>query len=127
MTGLVLARLSFALSAGLSIALVVSALTRTAPQIRAPSPASARGALDADFTRQLNDAVQKAVAASEVRQARRLRDLLAAAERRNELEWQGVQENLEVEKKHTEQQMDDPAGSEGRPPSLLTWDYRPDR
>jgi hypothetical protein len=113
MTGLALSRLGFALSAGLSIALVVSALIRTAPQISAPSPAIARAALDDDFTRQLNDAVQKAVAESEARQTRKIRDSLAAAERRDELEWQGVLEYLKVERKHAENQMN-PVSSEGR-------------
>jgi len=97
------ARLGFASAAMLSIALMVFALTRSAPQISAPAPAVANTALAADFSRRVNDAVQKAVAESEARQARQTQDLLAAAEKRHELETQAmmvrVQEYLEIEKK----------------------------
>jgi hypothetical protein len=77
--------------------LVASALTRTLHQIRTPSPAVTRVALDDDFTRQRNDAVQKAVAEREARQTRKIRDLLFVAERRDELEWQGLLECLKAE------------------------------
>ncbi len=97
------ARLGFASAAMLSAALVVFSLTRPVPQAVAPAPAIDRAALEADFTRRLNDAVQKAVAASEARQARQTQELLAASEKRDALERQSilvrVQEYLEVEKK----------------------------
>jgi hypothetical protein len=97
------ARLGFASAAMLSIALVVFALTRPAPPAQPPAPAIDRAALEAVFTRRLNDAVQKAVAESEARQARQTQELLAAAEKRDALERQAVmvrvQEYLEVEKK----------------------------
>ena len=97
------ARLGFASAAMLSIALVVFALTRPVPQASAPAPAIDRTALEADFTKRLNDAVQKAVAASEVRQARQTQELLATSEKREALEREAVmvrvQEYLEVEKK----------------------------
>jgi len=97
------ARLGFASAAMLSIALMVFALTRPIPQIAAPAPATDRTALAADFSRRVNEAVQKAVAESEARQARQTQDLLAASEKRHELETQAmmvrVQEYLEVEKK----------------------------
>lgn len=97
------ARLGFASAAMLSIALVVFALTRPVPQISAPAPASTRAALEADFNHRLADAVQKAVAESETRQARQTQELLAAAEKRAALERQAVfvrvQDYLEVEKK----------------------------
>jgi len=97
------ARLGFASAAMLSIALVVFALTRPVPQASAPAPAIDRTALEADFTKRLNDAVQKAVAASEARQARQTQELLATSEKREALEREAVmvrvQEYLEVEKK----------------------------
>jgi len=101
------ARLGFASAAMLSVALVVFALTRPVPQISAPAPAtgmlSERTALEADFNRRLNDAVQKAVAESETRQARQTQELLAAVEKRDELERQAVfvrvKEYLDIEKK----------------------------
>jgi hypothetical protein len=96
-------RLGFASAAMLSIALVVFALTRPVPQLRAPAPAITRAALEAEFNHRLNNAVQKAVAESEERQSRRTEALLAAAEKRNALERAAtmvrVEEYLEVEKK----------------------------
>lgn len=98
------ARLGFASAAMLSVALVVLALTRPSPPAGAPAPAMNQAALEADFSRRMNDAVQKAVAASEARQARQTQDLLAASERRHALETQAmmvrVQEYIEVERKH---------------------------
>jgi hypothetical protein len=98
------ARLGFASAAMLSVALMVFAFTRPAPQANAPAPATGRAALEADFSRRLNDAVQKAVEASEARQVRQTQELLAATERRHALETQSmmvrVQEYMEVEKKH---------------------------
>jgi len=96
------ARLGFASAAMLSAALVIFSLTRPAPQISAPAPAI-RAALEADFSKRVNQAVQKAVGESEARQARQTQELLAAADKRHELETQAmmvrVQEYLEVEKK----------------------------
>lgn len=97
------ARLGFASAAMLSVALMVFSLTRPAPQAGAPAPAIDRAALEADFSTRLNDAVRKAVAESEARQARQTQELLAASEKHHALETQAmmvrVQEYMEVEKK----------------------------
>jgi hypothetical protein len=97
------ARLGFASAAMLSVALIVFALARPVPRIVTPAPAIDRAALEADFSRRLNDAVEKAVAASEARQASQTMELMAKYERRNELERQAmivrVAEYLDVEKK----------------------------
>jgi len=97
------ARLGFASAATLSVALLVFSLTRPVPQASVPAPAISRTALEADFSKRLNDAVGKAVAESESRQARQTRELLAASETRHALETQAmmvrVQEYLDVEKK----------------------------
>lgn len=101
------ARLGFASAAMLSAALVVFSLTRPVPQSMAPAPALTRAAIEArmqvDFSKRLDDAVAKAVAQSEARQARQTRELLDASETRHALETQAmmvrVQEYLDVEKK----------------------------
>jgi hypothetical protein len=97
------ARLGFASAAMLSVALMVFALSRPVPQITTPAPAIDRAALEADFSRRLNDAVEKAVAASEARQASQTKELLAKSEHRNDLERAAmmvrVAEYLDVEKK----------------------------
>ena len=97
------ARLGFASAAMLSVALMVFALARPVPQISTSAPTIDRAALEADFSKRLNDAVEKAVAVSAARQASQMKELLAASERRNELETQAmmvrVAEYLEVEKK----------------------------
>ena len=63
--------------------------------MQAPTPA--------DFSKRLDDAVSKAVAASEARQVRQTQELLAASDKRHALETQAmmvrVQEYLDVEKK----------------------------
>ena len=98
------ARLGFASAAMLSVALMVFALARPVPHISTPAPAVDRAAITADFSRQLDDAVRKAIAASEVRQISVTKELLAASERRDELEREAlmvrVAEYLDVEKKH---------------------------
>jgi len=102
------ARLGFASAAMLSAALVVFSLTRPVPQANAPAPAITRAAMQADFSNRLNDAVAnavaRAVAESEARQARQTQQLLDASEKRHTLETQAmmvrVQEYLDVEKKH---------------------------
>ncbi len=101
------ARLGFVSAAMLSAALVVFSLARPVPQpiVTGPSAGAAQtAALQAEFSRQLHDAVTRAVAASEARQARETQALLAAAERRHTVETQAmmvrVQEYLDVEKKH---------------------------
>jgi len=97
------ARLGFASAAMLSVALIVFALARPVPRISTPAPAIDRAALEADFSKRLNDAVEKAVAVNEARQASQTMELLAKYERRNELERQAmivrVAEYLDVEKK----------------------------
>ncbi|HLY18275.1 MAG TPA: hypothetical protein VKR61_13675 [Bryobacteraceae bacterium] len=97
------ARLGFASAAMLSVALITFALIRPASQSGAPAPAIDRAALEADFSRRLNDAVQRAVAQSEARQSSRTQELLATAEKRQELDIQAMRirfnEYVEVEKK----------------------------
>jgi hypothetical protein len=97
------ARLGFASAAMLSAALMVFAFTRPVPQVSTPAPAIDRAALEADFSKHLNEAVEKAVAASEARQASETHELLATAEKRHEVETQAmmvrVQQYIEVEKK----------------------------
>jgi hypothetical protein len=98
------ARLGFVSAAMLSAALLVFSLTRPAPEAHAPAPAITQNAMQADFSKRLDEAVSKAVAESEGRQARQTQEMLAAAERRHTVESQAmmvrVQEYLEVEKKH---------------------------
>jgi hypothetical protein len=98
------ARLGFASAAMLSVALVVFSITRPVPQAGAQAPAVARAALQADFSRRVNDAVAKAVSESEARQAQQTQELLAASEKRQALETQAmrvrVEEYIEVENKH---------------------------
>ncbi len=102
------ARLGFASAAMLSIALMVFSLTRPVPQAGAPAPATDRAALEADFSARLNDAVKKAVAESEARQARQTQELVAASDRRHALETQEMkarfEDFIEVEKKHNNAQ-----------------------
>lgn len=103
------ARLGFASAAMLSVALVVFSLTRPIPQATAPAPAITSAALQADFSKRLNDAVTKAVAESEARQARQTQELLAASDKRHALETQAmivrVEEYIEVEKKRQNTRM----------------------
>jgi hypothetical protein len=98
------ARLGFASAAMLSVALVVFSLTRPVPQATAPAPAIARTAIETEVSKRVTDAVARAVAESEARQARQTQELLAASDRRHALETQAmmvrVEEYLEVEKKH---------------------------
>ena len=100
------ARLGFASAAMLSAALVVFSLTRPVPQAGLPPPAIARTAMPAEsraeFSKRVNDAVARAVADSEARQARRTEELLAASDKRHALETQAmmvrVEEYIEVER-----------------------------
>jgi hypothetical protein len=73
-------RLGFASAAMLSVAIVVFAVDRPAPPRAAPTVDV--GKLQADFSRQLNEAVTKAVADSDTRHAQRTAELLATATRR---------------------------------------------
>lgn len=97
------ARLGFASAAMLSAALVVFSLTRPVPRAPAPAPAVTRVALEAKVSKRVNDAVAKAVAESEARQARQTQELLAASDKRHALETQAmimrVDQYIEVEKK----------------------------
>jgi hypothetical protein len=102
------ARLGFVSAAMLSAALLVFSLTRPVSQAVASAPAITQTAMQPDSSKRLNDAVadavNRAVAESEVRQARQTQELLAATEKRhtfeNEAMMMRVQEYLEVEKKH---------------------------
>jgi anti-sigma factor RsiW len=74
-------RLGFASAAMLSVAILVSATHRpvaVAPPAAVVDPAR----LQADFSRQMNEAVEKAVAASDARHEHRTAELLSAAEKR---------------------------------------------
>jgi anti-sigma factor RsiW len=75
-------RLVFASAAMLSVAIVVAALQRPAPIAPPAAPARDAAQLRGEFSRQLNAAVEKAVAESDARNQRRTAELLAAAERR---------------------------------------------
>ena len=98
------ARLGFASAAMLSAALLVFSLTRPVPQSVVPAPAITRAALELDFSRRLNDAVTQAVQASEARQLRQTKELLAESDRRHALETQEMKAQLadfiEVDRKH---------------------------
>ena len=88
------ARLGFASAAMLSAALVFSALTRPAP-VPAPAPGSAASMVTAAAMEQLIDrrvtvAVEKASAEIDARQQKRTSDLIAAVEKRHELDRQGL-------------------------------------
>lgn len=97
------ARLGFVSAAMLSAALLVFSLTRPIPQAGAQPSAVTRAALETDVAKRVSEAVTKAVADSEARQARQTQELLAASDRRHALETQSmmvrVQEYLDVEKK----------------------------
>jgi anti-sigma factor RsiW len=89
------ARLGFASAAMLSVALLVFAILRTAPA-PAPRPVTqtiaqtVSPAMEAEIARRVNDAVARVVADSEARQAKRTAELLAAADKRYELDRKGL-------------------------------------
>jgi len=72
-------RLGFASAAMLSVAIIVAAMYQPTPVT--PVTVDVAG-LQADFLRQMNQAVEKAVAESDARHERRTAELLAAATRR---------------------------------------------
>jgi len=76
-------RLGFASAAMLSVAIIVSAMHRPAP-ITPVTVDVAR--LQADFSRQMNQAVEKAVAESDARHERQTVELLVAAAKRFDIE-----------------------------------------
>jgi anti-sigma factor RsiW len=77
-------RLGFASAAMLSAAIVVFAMHRPGPVTPVAVVDVAR--LQSDFSRQLNEAVEKAVAASDARHEQRTAELLAAAAKRFDTE-----------------------------------------
>lgn len=85
------ARLGFASAAMLSAALLVTTLHRSDPP---PVPNTAVqidvANLKAEFSRELDQAIRKAVAESEARQIRKTAALLATAEKRNDLDRKGL-------------------------------------
>jgi anti-sigma factor RsiW len=83
-------RLGFASAAMLSAAIVVFALHRPAAPPTAPTVDVAK--LQSDFSRQLNEAVTKAVADSEARYAQRTAELLASTTRRFEAQRESDRE-----------------------------------
>ncbi len=74
-------RLGFASAAMLSAAILVSATHRPGPAAP-PAPVVDVAGLRADFSRRMDEAVAKAVAASDARHEQRAAELLAAAEKR---------------------------------------------
>ena len=100
------ARLGFASAAFLSLALVVTALHRPGPAPAGATPVSAQVdtvRLQAQLTDRMNEAVRKAVAESEARQAQKTTELIQAMEKRSEIDRQGllmaVFQNIEVSRK----------------------------
>jgi anti-sigma factor RsiW len=81
------ARLGFASAAMLSIAILVSALTRPAP---APVEVVTPPVTQAEVDRRIAEAVTKAVADSEARQAKKTDELISAVEKRNEIDRQAL-------------------------------------
>jgi anti-sigma factor RsiW len=77
-------RLGFASAAMLSVAIVVSAMHRPTPPPAAPAIdfVGLQMKLQSDFSRQLNEAVTKAVAENDARSEQRSAELLAAATKR---------------------------------------------
>ena len=87
-------RLGFAAAAMLSVAIIVSAMHRPAVVIP-PTPAPVDVVkLQADLSRQLNEAVQKAVAESDARHEQRTGQLLAAAAKRFDAERRADMEQV---------------------------------
>jgi anti-sigma factor RsiW len=87
-------RLGFASAAMLSVAIIVSAMHRPAVVIPAtPAPVDVVK-LQTDFSRQLNEAVQKAVAESDARHEQRTGQLLAAAAKRFDAERRADMEQV---------------------------------
>jgi anti-sigma factor RsiW len=86
-------RLAFASAAMLSVALIVSAMHRPAPVTAAADDIYQ---LRADFSRQVNEAVQKAVAESDARHQQRTAELLATASDRFEQQRKADIENLAI-------------------------------
>ncbi len=89
-------RLGFASAAMLSVALIVSAAHRSAPV--APAPTVDVATLQADLSRQVREAVVRAVAESDARHERRTAELLSAVSKRFDAERkadkQAVSENF---------------------------------
>jgi anti-sigma factor RsiW len=101
------ARLGFASAAMLSVAILVSALTRPAP---APAPAAVAtagqiraAAIEQEIARRVDEAVQKAAAGIEERQSRKTAEVVATIEKRNELDRKALilamDDNLEYLRK----------------------------
>jgi anti-sigma factor RsiW len=87
-------RLGFASAAMLSLAIVVSAMHRP-PVVIPPTAAPVDVVkLQADFSRQLNEAVQKAVVESDARHEERTAQLLAAAAKRFDAERKADMEQV---------------------------------
>jgi len=96
-------RLGFASAAVLSAAILVFAFHRPGPVILATPPVNV-AKLQADFSRQMNEAVEKAVAASDARHEQRTAELLAAATKRfdarREADIEKVSQNFAILQKY---------------------------
>ena len=97
------ARLGFASAAMLSVALMFFTFFRQAPAVASVAPLDT-SRIEAQVAARVNDAVEKAVAASEARQAGKTAALLAAAEQRFEsqrlADMLNVEQRLTVMQKH---------------------------
>lgn len=87
------ARLGFASAAMLSVAILVSALTRTpapVPVAQAPAPQVTAVNVQADIDRRVTEAVAKATAEIEARQSKKTAEVVAVLEKRNEMDRQSL-------------------------------------
>src|SRR5207247_4421179 len=91
-------KLGFASAAMLSVALVVSAMHRPAPVVT-PAPTVDVARIQADFERKMNEAIVKAVAASDARHEQETAKLLTAASQR-------FAEQLEAERRNVSYNFD---------------------
>jgi anti-sigma factor RsiW len=85
-------KLGFASAAMLSVALVVSAMHRPTPVVTTSAPVMDVAKIQADFQRQMNEAIVKAVAESDARHEQQTAKLLAVAS-------QQFAEKLEAERR----------------------------
>jgi hypothetical protein len=97
-------RLGFASAAMLSMAILVHARYQPAPAAPAPAPTVDIARIQADVSRQVNEAVAEAVAASDARHEQRSAQLLTAAAKRFEMqlraERQMVSQNFDIMAKY---------------------------
>jgi anti-sigma factor RsiW len=97
-------RLGFASAAMLSVAIIVSATHRPVPASQAPVASVDVVKLQADVSRQIHEAVEKAVADSDARHEERTAKLLAAAaqrfDERRRADMEAVSQNFAIMEKY---------------------------